>query len=88
MQIVLRRTAPRPVAAAGRTSDQVIQALHSLGPEHVKPQPLDKLARGIHAAERRTLLDELSLAPEWMQPTLLALAADKCARRASQFVGQ
>jgi hypothetical protein len=76
MQIVLKRTTPRQMAAAGRTSGLVIQALRSLGPEHVTPQRLKKLMRSIPAAERRTLLEDLSLAPGWMQPTLRALAAD------------
>jgi hypothetical protein len=77
MQILLKRTTPRQMAAAGRTSGLVIQALRSLGPEHVTPQRLDKLTRSIPAAERRTLLDDLSLAPWWMQPTLRALATDR-----------
>ena len=77
MQIVLKRTTPRQMAAAGRTSGLVIQALRSLGPEHVRPQRLEKLRRGVPADERRTLLDDLSLAPGWMQPTLRALAADR-----------
>lgn len=76
MQIVLKRTTPRQMAAAGRTSGLVIQALRSLGPQHLTPQRLDKLTRSIPAAERRTLLKDLSLAPGWMQPTLRALAED------------
>jgi len=76
MQIVLKRTTPRQMAAAGRTSGLVIQALRSLGPEHLTPQRLDKLTRSIPAAERQTLLKDLSLAPGWMQPTLRALAED------------
>lgn len=77
MQIVLKRTTPRQMAAAGRTSGLVIQALRSLGPEHLTPQRLEKLRRGVPSAERRTLLDDLSLAPGWMQPSLRALAAEK-----------
>ncbi|MDP3612133.1 MAG: hypothetical protein Q8R98_09795, partial [Rubrivivax sp.] len=65
------------MAAAGRTSGLVIQALRSLGSEHVTPQRLEKLMRNVPAAERRTLLEDLSLAPGWMQPTLRALAADR-----------
>ena len=76
MQIVLKRTTPRQMAAAGRTSGLVIQALRSLVPEHVTLQRLEKLRRSVPADERRTLLDDLSLAPGWMQPTLRALAAD------------
>ena len=38
MQIVLKRTTPRQMAAAGRTSGLVIQALRSLGPDNLTPQ--------------------------------------------------
>ena len=75
MQIVLKRTTPRQMAAAGRTSGLVIQALRSLGPDHVTPQRLSKLRRTIPADQRQTLLDDLTLAPGWMQPTLRALAS-------------
>ena len=76
MQIVLKRTTPRQMAAAGRTSGLVIQALRSLGADHVTPQRMSKLRRTIPADARRTLLDDLTLAPGWLRPTLLALAAD------------
>jgi Family of unknown function (DUF6088) len=76
MQIVLKRTTPRQMAAAGRTSGLVIQALRSLGPDHVTPQRLSKLRRTIPAGERQALLDDLTLAPGWMQPALRALASD------------
>jgi Family of unknown function (DUF6088) len=76
MQIVLKRTTPRQMAAAGRTSGLVIQALRSLGVEHLTPQRMSKLRRTIPAAQRRVLLDDLTLAPGWFQPTLRALAAD------------
>jgi hypothetical protein len=76
MQIVLKRTTPRQMAAAGRTSGLVIQALRSLGAEHLTPQRMSKLRRTIPAAQRRVLLDDLTLAPGWLQPTLRALAAD------------
>jgi Family of unknown function (DUF6088) len=76
MQIVLKRTTPRQMAAAGRTSSLVIQALRSLGPDHLTPQRLNKLRRTLPAEQRRVLLDDLTLAPGWMQPTLRSLAAD------------
>ena len=76
MQIVLKRTTPRQMAAAGRTSGLVIQALRSLGADHVTPQRMSKLRRTIPAEQRRALLDDLTLAPGWLQPTLRALAAD------------
>ena len=76
MLIVLKRTTPRQMAAAGRTSGLVIQALRSLGPAHVTPQRLNKLRRTLPVDQRRALLHDLALAPGWMQPTLRALAAD------------
>jgi hypothetical protein len=75
MQIVLKRTTPRQMAAAGRTSGLVIQALRSLGPDHVTPQRLSKLRRTIPPNQRQALLNDLPLAPGWMHPTLRALAS-------------
>ena len=77
MQIVLKRTTPRQMAAAGRSSGLVIQALRSLGPAHVTPQRLARLRRALPAAERQALLADLALAPAWMQPMLRAIAETK-----------
>ena len=74
MQIVLKRTTPRQMAAAGRTSGLVIQALRSLGAGHLTARRLDKLRRVLPDVERHNLLEDLSLAPGWMQPALRALA--------------
>ncbi|HXU29028.1 MAG TPA: DUF6088 family protein [Thermoanaerobaculia bacterium] len=76
MQIVLKRTTPRQMAAAGRTSGLVIQALRSLGPEHVTPDRLAQLRRVLSARERKALLVDLALAPVWMQAVLRQLAAE------------
>ncbi len=76
MHIVLKRTTPRQMAAAGRTSGLLIQALRSLGPEHVTPQRLKKLRRTLPVEQRHALLKDVTLAPGWMQPTLRALATD------------
>jgi len=81
IQIALKRTTPRRMAAAGRTGGPVSQALGSLGPEHVTPQGLATLRRSVPAADRRTLLADLSLAPGWMQPTLRALATERLQTR-------
>ena len=75
MQIVLKRTTPRQMAAAGRTSGLVIQALRSLGPDRLTARHLNKLGRALPEFERRTLLEDLTLAPGWMQPALRALAS-------------
>ncbi len=76
IHVVLKRTTPRQMAAAGRTSGLVIQALRSLGPEHVTPQRMNKLRRTLPVDQRHALLKDVALAPGWLQPTLRALAAD------------
>lgn len=74
MRIVLKRTTPRQMAAAGRSSGLVIQALRNLGPAHISADRLERLRRTLPIAERRALLDDLALAPTWMRPLLRSLA--------------
>lgn len=74
MRIVLKRTTPRQMAAAGRSSGLVIQALRSLGPTHIGSERLARLRRTLPVAERRALLGDLALAPTWMRPLLRQLA--------------
>lgn len=72
--ISLKRTTPRHMAAAGRLSGLVIQALRSFGQVHVTPQHVKRLRERIPAAERASLLDDLALAPAWMHPILREVA--------------
>jgi len=74
MRIVLKRTTPRQMAAAGRSSGLVIQALRSFGPAHVGRERIAQLRRTLPTRERRALLDDLALAPTWMRPLLRELA--------------
>ena len=74
MTIQLRRTTPRNMAAAGRLSGLVIQALRHLGKDHVTGDRIAHLARTLPARERRGLARDLSLAPSWMHPVLRELA--------------
>lgn len=71
----LRHTTPRNMAAAGRPSGLVIQAFRHLGPEHVTPERIARLRRTLPADDRRALLRDLTLAPEWMHRQLRELAA-------------
>jgi hypothetical protein len=72
--IQLRRTTPKNMAAAGRLSGLLIQALRELGQEHVTPQRRDHLKRTLPADKRRELLKDLRLAPAWMHPIFRELA--------------
>jgi hypothetical protein len=74
MTIQLRQTTPRNMAAAGRLSGLVIQALRELGASHVTLERIAHLKRTIPAGRRSELLNDLTLAPAWMHPILRALA--------------
>ncbi|MEX0613628.1 MAG: DUF6088 family protein [Pirellulales bacterium] len=76
MTIQLRRTTPRNMAAAGRLSGLVIQALRELGKKHVTPTRIEHLKRTLPADKRRELLKDLKLAPAWMHPILRELAGE------------
>ena len=75
MTVQLRRTKPRNMAAAGRSSGLVIQALRYLGPEHVTAERIAQLRRTLPTDDRRALLKDLTLALTWMHRTLKELAA-------------
>jgi hypothetical protein len=74
--IQLRRTTPRNMAAAGRLSGLIIQALRELGQEHVTAARIKHLKRTLPADKRRGLLKDLALAPAWMHPIFRRLAED------------
>jgi len=76
-EIVLRRTTPRNMAAAGRTSGLLIQALRYLGREHVSAERVAHLRALLPPRDRRQVMEDLALAPAWMHPFLRAIAGDK-----------
>jgi hypothetical protein len=76
LQITLKRTSPRNMAAANRLSGLVIQAFKSLGPRHITPKSLAHLRKILPPVERARLLTDLDLAPGWMRPMLRDLAQD------------
>src|SRR5277367_6609612 len=74
--IQLRRTTPKNMAAAGRLSGLLIQALRELGQDHVTPERRAHLKRTIPADKRRELMKDLRLAPAWMHPIFRELAGE------------
>lgn len=74
--IQLRRTTPRNMAAAGRLSGLLIQALRFLGERHVTREHRGHLKRTLPAPQRRALLKDLKLAPAWMHPIFRDLAGE------------
>ncbi len=75
--IQLRRTTPRNMAAAGRLSGLLIQALRELGREHVTPERRAHLRRTLPAGERKKLLKDIKLAPAWMHSIFRELAGEE-----------
>ncbi len=75
--IQLRRTTARNMAAAGRLSGLLIQALRELGKEHVTPERLAHLKRTLPAQKRQELITDIRLAPAWMHPIFRALAEEE-----------
>src|SRR5436305_13153854 len=59
MTIQLRRTTPRHMAAAGRLSGLLIQALRELGKEHITPDRRAYLRRTLPEEKRRELIKDI-----------------------------
>src|SRR5271167_398617 len=74
--IQLRRTTARNMAAAGRLSGLLIQALRELGKEHMTPERRAHLKRTLPADKRRELIKDIKLAPAWMHPIFRELAGE------------
>ena len=74
--IQLRRTTARNMAAAGRLSGLLIQALRELGQEHLTNERRKHLKRTIPADKRRELIKDFKLAPAWMHPIFRELAEE------------
>ena len=75
--IQLRRTTARNMAAAGRLSGLLIQALRELGKDHVTQERREHLKRSLPADKRRELMKDLKLAPAWMHQIFRELAGDE-----------
>ncbi len=75
-QIILRHTTSKNMAAAGRISGPMIQALRYVGRRHVDDQILSTLRRQISAADRKTILKDLRYAPVWVADILRRLIVE------------
>lgn len=75
-EIILKRTTPRQMMAAGRTSGLIIQALRHLGKDHITQDRIDLLRSKLSPDDKARLLKDLPLAPTWMHPLFRNIAAD------------
>lgn len=79
--IELKRVAPKRVAAAGRMSGLVFEALRYVGKENLDDDMLDRIAQSLNEKECKQLIDDLRLAPAWMRPHLRSIAQKQRAAR-------
>ena len=76
MIVELRQTTAKNMAAAGRLSGLLIQALRELGKENVTAERREHLKRTLPAEKRRELIKDIKLAPAWMHPIFRELIED------------
>lgn len=75
-EIILKRTTPRNMATAGRTSGLVIQALRYLGKDHVDDAVVGTLAERLSPDDRRQLIKDIRHAPAWIGAIFRRLAEE------------
>ena len=73
-EIVLKRTTPKNMATAGRTSGLVIRALRYMGQRHVDDTVVDLLAARIGKKDRQELVKDIRYAPAWIGAIFRRLA--------------
>ena len=76
-QIVLKRTTPRNMATAGRSSGLVIQALRHLGRENVDEQIIAQLDHRLNDDARKQLMNDIRYAPAWIAEIIRSLAGQE-----------
>lgn len=77
LQIILKRTSPRNMAAAGRISGLVIQALRHIGQRNVDDRVISKLRQTLSAKDKKRLLLDLRHAPAWVAGAMRQIAEKK-----------
>lgn len=76
-EIVLRRTMPRGMRAAGRISGTVIQALRHIGKSRITPAHIQTLKKRLSAAEKKQVMKDRFLAPGWMRPLMEEIGGEE-----------
>ncbi len=75
-EIILQHTTPRNMAAAGRKSGTIIQALRHLGREQVDDHVLATVRRQVNDQDRASLRKDLVYAPAWIADLLRPLLGE------------
>lgn len=72
--IILKHTTPRAMAAAGRVSGLIIQALRYIGQKHVDDTTVKLLRKRISTDDRKQLLHDIRYAPAWIAAIMRRVA--------------
>ncbi len=72
--ITLKRTTPKNMATAGKSSGLVIQALRHLGQRHVDDSLISQLRTRLNDDDKRQLLKYLAHAPAWVADVMRRIA--------------
>jgi len=73
ISITLKKTTPKNMAAAGRISGLVIQALRYMGQKNVDDRVINILKRKLSDKDKKTLMADLRYAPAWIGKALRRL---------------
>lgn len=76
-QITLKRTTPRNMATAGKTSGLLIQALRHLGQKSVDDEIVAQLDRQLDVITKVQLMKDIRHAPAWIADIFRRLAGGK-----------
>lgn len=74
-EIQLRKTTPKSMAAAGKVSVLVIQALKHIGKDQVDDEIIAKLHSRLDVEARKQLIKDIRSAPAWIADIIRNLAA-------------
>lgn len=65
-QIIFKKTTPKNMCLAGKTSGLVIQALRYLGKDHIDDKKINMIKKKLSDADKKELLKDASFAPNWI----------------------
>ena len=76
-EIHLKRTTPRNMATAGKTSGLIIQALRYLGQSGTTPGVIRTLRQRLNTKERAEIMKDIRYAPAWVAAVIRQVNAGK-----------
>ena len=65
-QIIFKKTTPKNMSLAGKTSGLVIQALRYLGKNHIDEKKINTIKKKLSDTDKKALLKDASFAPNWI----------------------